>query len=159
MNTIEIFYRNIGKFCFDNSRLDFEFFKYDNSKNRNIFIFEVNRLKIRVIGIEKDSDKITIELDIELDDNIERGHMRGEYKFIRELNHIDKESIKLVLPILIDLENNIDSFIIHSTYLSKNFNITPTHVNEIDRKKVDINLINNKIKKYKMENKLKERSE
>jgi hypothetical protein len=150
---------NIGKFCFDNSRLDFEFFKYDNSKNRNIFIFEVNRLKIRVIGIEKDSDKITIELDIELDDNIERGHMRGEYKFIRELNHIDKESIKLVLPILIDLENNIDSFIIHPTYLSKNFNITPTYVNEIDKKTVDINMINNKIKKYKMENKLKERSE
>jgi hypothetical protein len=150
---------NIGKFCFDNSRLDFEFFKYDNSKNRNIFIFEVNRLKIRVIGIEKDSDKITIELDIELDDNIERSHMRGEYKFIRELNYIDKESIKLVLPILVDLENNIDSFIIHPTYLSKNFNITPTYVNEIDKKTVDINMINNKIKKYKMENKLKERSE
>jgi len=63
------------------------------------------------------------------------------------------KAIKLSMPLLIGLENNIESFSVFPTYLREKIDMNPFY-GRITNKEVNIKEIRKIIKKYKLENKL-----
>ena len=153
MNTIEKFYMNIGKFCFKNPDIEHDFFISSNKEK--IFLFERGNFKIRIYPYFN-RDKISIDLDIDLINKIPANHHKireligfNEHK----LNKLDMKAIKLSMPLLIGLENNIESFSVFPTYLREKIDMNPFY-GRITNKEVNIKEIRKIIKKYKLENKL-----